>query len=613
MIKAVCERFREIFEAEERQLKKIDPEHILRSPKILISSFQNEAVDNAISSPLPGGIPAYRKMAKRAKDSTKDQYQRALDKWYSGVYESINEIIEDKDAAEFVKHRNRLKDEYLSYKNSGESLELASKLIKHYLSYVDIRYPQELIDAANTVIRAATQDRADEDIPDQIIAKLEAQRIVPEAFNDDGRLNAWKLSAYLKVRDDLEIDEKIINAIDGVCNEECSDAEFAHYVQTVKKLQEQYCKRRVVIDVKDKSLVNKCIIAMSECFEKQYINTLTDMESKKSLILSEFLTRLEQEYETIVRKYSMTTAATCQTSLDLRDNNQKTFDLVVIDEAARANPLDLFIPMSMGKKIVLVGDHKQLPHMLEPDVLKVIKDDPKFKDLPEIEKSLFERLFGMFSKGQNPKAVMLKYQYRMHPEICNFISEAFYDGQLDTAEEITPELRSSPESINEGRALTFVNVPISKGEEDGRVSLSRPAEVDVICEDVKKILEIEKEASIGIITFYSAQAAKIKQSLDLLLNGEEISRVEVGTVDAFQGKEFDYVMLSCVRSNKPKNDREKPNVGFLEKPNRLCVAFSRAKRQLITYGDVETLIQIPCFSRLYEICDIEKGGCYRVC
>jgi superfamily I DNA and/or RNA helicase len=82
------------------------------------------------------------------------------------------------------------------------------------------------------------------------------------------------------------------------------------------------------------------------------MRTLSDIESKKSLILSEFLSRLEQEYETVVRKYSMTTAATCQTSLNLKDKSQ-VFDLVVIDEAARANPLDLFIPMSMGKKIVL--------------------------------------------------------------------------------------------------------------------------------------------------------------------------------------------------------------------------------------------------------------------
>ena len=69
VIKAICARFREIYEANERQYQKLNPEHHLRSPKILISSFQNEAVDNAISAPLAGDIPAYRKTAKRAKGS----------------------------------------------------------------------------------------------------------------------------------------------------------------------------------------------------------------------------------------------------------------------------------------------------------------------------------------------------------------------------------------------------------------------------------------------------------------------------------------------------------------------------------------------------------------
>ena len=334
------------------------------------------------------------------------------------------------------------------------------------------------------------------------------------------------------------------------------------------------------------------------------------MESKKSLILSEFLVRLEQDYENIVKKYSMTTAATCQTSLDLRGDIDKTFDLVIIDEAARANPLDLFIPMSMGKKLVLVGDHKQLPHMLEPDVLKMLADDPKFKDIPEIEKSLFERLFDMFSNGQRRKAIPLTHQFRMHPDICSFVSDAFYDGLLKTSKTITAEDRRSPKEINDGKALTFVNIPISRGAETSGVSKSRWAEVELIGKDVRKILDIDPEASIGLITFYSAQAQSLKRHLDSFLNEEEKRNIEIGTVDAFQGKEFDYVLLSCVRSNSPKNGAQ-PIVGFLEKPNRLCVAFSRSIRQLAVYGDADTLIQIPCFSKLYEICAIEGGGCYR--
>ena len=176
----------------------------------------------------------------------------------------------------------------------------------------------------------------------------------------------------------------------------------------------------------------------------------------------------------------------------------------------------------------------------------------------------------------------------------------------------TPELRASAPEINNGKPLAFVNIPISRGADTSGVSKSRWAEVEVIGKDVRRILDVDPEASIGVITFYSAQAKQIKHHLEGLLNDEEKNNVEVGTVDAFQGKEFDYVLLSCVRSNSPK-DGKAPIVGFLEKPNRLCVAFSRAIRQLAIYGDAETLIQIPCFSRLYDICTVEGGGCYREC
>ena len=127
-----------------------------------------------------------------------------------------------------------------------------------------------------------------------------------------------------------------------------------------------------------------------------------------------------------------------------------------------------------------------------------------------------------------------------------------------------------------------------------------------IGEAVRRILREDKGRSIGVITFYSAQAKLIASHLAEILNDEEREYVEAGTVDAFQGKEFDYVLLSCVRSNAPR-DGSAPTVGFLEKPNRLCVAFSRAIRQLAVYGDARTLEQIPCFSRLHDLCR-EGGG-----
>ena len=612
VIKAIAERFREIFEADEKRLQKANPDHSLRSPKILITSFQNEAVDNAISTPLPGDIPAFRKTAKRTKDSSKEQYQKSLEHWYAGLKTTISGMIEDKAAPEFVEKKRSLDDEFLSYKNAGEPIEKAAALIDRYLGFVEIPYPKNIVTEAKAIIAAAFAATSNDDYEDPIVKKLKAQRITLEAFEDDGEINARRLAAHIRINDDLGITEDVLLAIEAVCDGDYSPEDFFEYVKAVDILCKRFCKDKVTIDPKDKDTINECILKLANTFSKHYLGTLSSMESKKSLILSDFLNRLEQDYEMIVQKYSMTTAATCQASMDLREGVDKTYDLVIIDEAARANPLDLFIPMSMGHKIILVGDHKQLPHMLEPDVLKLLTDDPKFKDIPEIEKSLFERLFEMFSKGQKPKAIPLTKQFRMHPEICSFVSDSFYDGILQTAKSVTAEERKSSSDINNGKALTFVNIPISRGAEASGVSKTRWAEVEVISKDIRHILDVDPDASIGIITFYAAQAQMLKRHTDSFLNDEEKANIEIGTVDAFQGKEFDYVLLSCVRSNASR-DGKQPIVGFLEKPNRLCVAFSRSIRQLAVYGDVETLIQIPCFSRLYDICAVEGGGCYREC
>lgn len=611
VIKAITERFREIFESKEEQQQKYDPEYILKSPKILISSFQNEAVDHAISAPLPGDIPAYRKMAKRAKNSSMDQYQKALEKWYSELRKAISEQISDKIAPEYVDTKKRLDDEFLSYKNAEEPIDKAVTLIKRYLSYVDIPYPKDLIDSANAVISAANNTISPNDCENPIIKKIEALRITRESFEDDGIRNASRLAGYIRINDDLDISDEIKEAIESVCSESYTSKEFDSYVKAAKALRGQFCHEKPKVDPTDHETINNCILNLANVFSAHYVDTLSSIESKKSLVLSNFLNRLEQDYETIVKKYSITTAATCQTCLDLHEDPEemKTYDLVIIDEAARANPLDLFIPMSMGKKIVLVGDHKQLPHMLEPDVIRTLEENSKFKDIPELEKSLFERLFEMFSKGAKPKAVTLTKQFRMHPEICRFVSEAFYDGVLQTAENVTPELRASAPEINDGKPLAFIDISIGNGAEHSGVSKYRPAEIETVTKDVRHILNIDPGASIGVITFYSAQAQRIERKLLEILNDEEQSNIEVGTVDAFQGKEFDYVLLSCVRSNLPK-DGKLPSVGFLAKPNRLCVAFSRAMKQLAVYGDAQTLIQIPCFSRLYTTCK-EGEGYYR--
>lgn len=614
VIKAIQERFREIFEAEERQRQKVDPEYIMHSPRILISSFQNEAVDNAIADPLPGDMPANR-MGKRA--DIRDQHSRALGEWYEKVKTELEKNLKNESVIRFCATRRRLSDQYFAYIKSGEVADEAIQLIKDYLAQGEDCFPKETVRLAYDYIDAfnKSQGATEYDEAAQIQTILEAQRTTKEAYDDDGEDQTGKLLIYLRSHPELEIDAVDLQAINDMYFADGSDSEeFYRYVPAVTRLRDMFCTTTRRLDLSDTDSINQFLLRLADEYSNGYLTSAPDLSVRTSIIVSDFLARLEQEYESVVAKYSLTTAATCQSSLDWREDNTAAYDLVIIDEAARANPLDLLIPMSMGKKIILVGDHKQLPPMLEPDVVKKLQENPEFQNIPDIETSLFQRLFEMFFRDgiSRTKAVRLEEQYRMHPEICSFVSKAFYDSALKSG--VSAEARDIPYALNQGKPLVFVDVPAMLGAEmgGGNRSRFRRAEVDVVVKELQDVLRNDPGKTVGIITFYSAQSKALSEEISKNLDEEQKQRVDVGTVDAFQGKEYDYVILSSVRSNSIENDIQK-SVGFLAKPNRLCVAFSRAKRQLIVCGDANTLKQIEPFKEFMDLCRDKRGGMYREC
>lgn len=205
---------------------------------------------------------------------------------------------------------------------------------------------------------------------------------------------------------------------------------------------------------------------------------------------------------------------------------------------------------------------------------------------------------------------MLEDQYRMHPVIGDFVSSCFYDGKLRS--KATEESKAHNLGIFDDKPVAWIDVPARAGEEKKvGTSRKRPAEVDRVIETVQRIYEQNPKFTIGIITFYLAQANEIDARLKSFPI-EFQQHVECGTVDAFQGKEFDVVILSTVRSNSYLNHRKR--VGFLDNPNRLCVAFSRAKRLLIVIGDAETVAGSathPVISSFESFCELcQKEGYY---
>lgn len=623
VIKAIQERFRELYESEERDKQRNDPEYVIQSPRILISSFQNEAVDNAIANPRAGEMPAGRRSSRK---DIREQAEKALKNWYQGLREALESASQDPAVSAFFERQLHFKDTYFAYRKGGERIEDAIQLIREHIQFGKDYYPDQLIKTANQIIDEYEQADilSSLSITDPLVERLKQQRITEESYIDDGKQNLGKLVVYLRGNlDDRVTDEQkqTIEAMFFAVDEK--GPEFENYRKTIQTLRDQYCTEEKKIDLHDTESINEFLTQLQNAFDASFAKTTSSFDAQKAEIIQEFVHRLEDEYELVVDKYSTTTAATCQAALDLRADSNEVFDLVIIDEAARANPLDLLIPMSMGKKIILVGDHKQLPHMLEPDVVNKIKQDPEFKEMPELEKSLFQHMFDMLAeiKGSRPKAIKLVVQYRMHPAICRFVSDQFY--QNDLVSGVLEKDRESPASINGGKALTFINVPKYKGLETRGTAGSkrRQAEIDEVMKELRIIIKNmpremynssdESERKIGIITFYSSQASEMKKKAAAILDAEEQEHVEIGTVDAFQGKEYGYVILSCVRAND--EDELEQSVGFLVKPNRLCVAFSRAKRQLITCGDSETLSKVEYFKKLIHFCKTEKEAQYIEC
>ncbi|MBD2676870.1 MULTISPECIES: translation initiation factor IF-2 N-terminal domain-containing protein [Nostoc] len=265
----------------------------------------------------------------------------------------------------------------------------------------------------------------------------------------------------------------------------------------------------------------------------------------------------------------------------------KSFDVVIIDEVSKCTPPELLIPALKGKKLVMVGDHRQLPPMLDTSTLEEVaqaigntRDELQF-----LEESLFK---SQFESADESIKQMLTTQYRMHPYIMGAINQ-FYDGKLESGI-LEPDRKRAHhlagEIIQESHHILWVKTPIEKKylEERHGTSYFNTPEIDAIerlCQQFEKtwasqVANGEPKKEIAVITFYGAQLRKI----DERLQSELFPSLEIrtGTVDRFQGMERPVVIVSMVRNNN------KGDVGFAKKPERVNVAFSRAQELLIIVG-----------------------------
>jgi hypothetical protein len=244
------------------------------------------------------------------------------------------------------------------------------------------------------------------------------------------------------------------------------------------------------------------------------------------------------------------------------------FDVAVVDEATQASRPATAIVVDCAEKLVLSGDHRQLP--------PYAANEGASDEAPHA--SLFEHLLDTYGEDVS---VLLRRQYRMHEAIAAFPNEAFYDGRLETAE------RNRDWQLPGLDPLVGVDVAGGEQLDRGRTSFYNPREVDVVVDEVRRLADAGVDpADVGVIAAYSAQVQRIRSRLaDTDVEG--VGRVTVDTVDSFQGGEREAVVVSFVRSNDAGRS------GFLEfpeeGPRRLNVALTRARKRLVLVGDWDTL------------------------
>jgi len=295
--------------------------------------------------------------------------------------------------------------------------------------------------------------------------------------------------------------------------------------------------------------------------------------------------RLEQEaVDEVIESVDVVCATNSTAGSELMED--KDFDVAVVDEATQATEPSCLIPITHTKKVIMAGDHKQLP----PTILN---QEAKERGL---EETLFERMLEVHSSDIKE---MLEKQYRMNTDIMDFSSEEFYDGQLEAADGVgghklrfsqEPSSELMAEVLNPEDVVVFLD---SKGNwpersRAGSNSKENEKEAEMVEEIVEECMDIGfNPADIGVISPYDDQVELLNSKLD-------IKDLEIKTVDGFQGREKEIIILSFVRSN------EGGNIGFLEDLRRLNVSITRARKKLIMVGDSTTLKKNETYERLIK-------------
>jgi hypothetical protein len=600
----------------------------------LLTTYQHDALDSLISQAKVNGMPCLR---------------------YGGKNIDNAKILSVDLAMNIREKAEQLEAKYPEYKNYGILYRLRNSIaaLDHMqLSFGNIvAFILDILEYTKDVI-PVTSRRKIEKLKDEYAARLDTYgdniiaadiaklRDNKTAYDDDGKIIIN--IAEVKMLRASETAQTLF--------EKYKDAAAKGDFESAKKNRLRLiagvtAQRTPCVTEKEKTGLRDVLITAISGIESR-LQAQGDFEAE---IISDYINTYKNNYGEVlyaIKKYNKYVGVTHYQL----DNNRianylqtDEFENIIIDEAARSSPMDIFVVMSRAsKRIILVGDHHQLPQFQDKETYKKAVAEARKKNAEQplssaaesddnTDCSLFEKLVEVVKKMEAVDGITrfakLKEQYRSPGILGTFVSDRFYKKSLTNGKKSVDTFEHKIHNYR-GKCAVFKEIPLSQGRDQingdrhkniPSKSRYRTSEAVWIADDIKQILQQNGnlKLSIGIMSFYTGQCEEIRVELagkgimvktedgDYQMTQEYIligNSIYIGTVDSYQGKEFDVVYLSITVAN------DKGDIGFLSSPNRRCVAFSRAKKLLIVAGAPEIAAKIDDIREYYDLCKKSSEG-----
>lgn len=598
---------------------------------ILLTSVQHDAVDLVAARTNIFGLPA-RRIAQRRSD-----VESPIEKWRQERLAALRRYNETRERSILSRWLGDLLDVYHTTPyTAAATAEMLEEVVDRCGGEINAELREQMENKARSLRLQRNRSRLAADL-----RAVRGLRTTPESFEDDGPQQAERLLRR-RLATIEGWDTRAVPELERMASgtPDLDEASRIRRMLLDELLRSETIGGAALADEQTRRLLAEALAQVAGARER----LLTPEEAIDLFMIDLDLDRYGVEQT--LGSYTAVWASTCQGSATLfvgdlsagRDTHP--FPVVIVDEAARANPLDLLIPMiQAGERIVLVGDHRQLPQLIDDAIQKRVGEEHVTQDSSLLEDSLFHRLFRHFERLEmetgTPRAVTLDVQFRMHPTLGDFVSRVFYEPYGEGFRSGRP-----PEDFEhglrrfQGQVAAWVDVPARLGRSTrSGTSLVRPVEARAVAQLAAEILVEAPHLSVGIITFYAAQQERILEELAgfgvtelgedgvtiapqyktlQTSSGQREERIRVGTVDSFQGKEFDVVILSIVRTGIARADATiRDTFGFLTSENRTCVALSRQRRLLVVVGDREFVNlpgadQVRGLAELADLCGVPQ-------